>query len=39
MRGARATDPAALQRELVRAFAGDQPVLIEVPVGELERGY
>ena len=39
VRGARATDPAALQRELERAFAGDEPVLIEVPVGELERVY
>ena len=39
VRGARATDAAALQRELERAFAGAEPVLIEVPVGELERVY
>ena len=37
MRGARVRDPAALRQELERAFADDEPVLIEVPVGELER--
>ena len=39
VRGARVQDAAALRHELERAFAGDQPVLIEVPVGELERVY
>ncbi len=39
VRGARVQDPAALRQELERAFAGDEPVLIEVPVGELERVY
>ena len=39
VRGARVEDASALRRELERAFAGDQPVLIEVPVGELERVY
>ena len=39
VRGARVQDASALRRELERAFAGDQPVLIEVPVGELERVY
>ncbi len=39
VRGARVQDAAALRQELERAFAGDEPVLIEVPVGELERVY
>ena len=39
VRGARVEDASALRRELERAFAGDRPVLIEVPVGELERVY
>ena len=39
VRGARVQDAAALRHELERAFAGDQPVLIEVPVGELKRVY
>ena len=39
VRGARARDAAALRRELERAFAGSEPVLIEVPVGEMERVY
>ena len=39
VRGARVGDASALRRELERAFAGDQPVLIEVPVGELKRVY
>ena len=39
VRGARVQDPAALRQELERAFAGDEPVLIEAPVGELERVY
>lgn len=39
VRGARVRDAAALQKELERAFAGSEPVLIEVPVGELERVY
>lgn len=39
VRGARAHDAAALRRELERAFAGGEPALIEVPVGELERVY
>jgi acetolactate synthase-1/2/3 large subunit len=39
VRGARVEDASALRRELERAFAGDQPVLIEVPVGELKRVY
>ena len=37
--GTRVQDASGLQQELERAFAGDKPVLIEVPVGQLERVY
>ena len=37
--GTRVQDASGLQQELERAFSGDEPVLIEVPLGELERVY
>ena len=39
VKGTRAYDAVTLQRELEQAFVGNEPVLIEVPVGELERIY
>ena len=39
VRGARATDAAALEAELASALASDKPAVIEVPVSPMERRY